>query len=209
MNDRRNFLKAFGLGSAVVVGASGEAEVVRDPEPAPKPQAGYAKDREQFGWSTDVVSGVLFDRLDIEKNGLATRHQFFDRGWQNGRGPEHTNVYAPCSLQAPEMFKVDKFGITFMPGIRNELRDAIIRRYTLTFWLGQKYYFRAPLVEAFGGPNSDPATDFKTLYTLDMPIVIASGHYFMMDISSSDPLPIHPRLTMFGVIHGQHARGIQ
>lgn len=216
MSNRRDFFKVFGISSAVAIGAAGAPEVMHadTTNPPPKPVAGNAFDQAQWERANGaphmcVVSGVLYDRLDIPKNGLGMRHTFFDRGWANGRGPEETNVTSACRLDAPEMFKVDKFGVTFLPGIRPELRDAIIRRYSLSFWLGPKRYFQAPLVEAFGGPNSDPTIDFKTLYHVDMPIVIGSDHQFHAEIESANPLPIHPKLTMWGVFHGQYARGVQ
>jgi hypothetical protein len=213
-HDRRDFLKVFGVSSAAVVGAAGMPEVIRADTGAPlapPPLPGHHEDVKKWEMRDymSVVSGLLYDRIDIPKNGLKSQHTFFQSGWQQNHGPEYTNVMCQGRLDAPEMFKVCKVGVTFSPGISPELRDAIIRRYAVTLWLGQKYYFRAPMVEAFGPANSDPTVDFKTLFTLDLPLIIASDHNFWLDISTSDPLPISPKVSLWGVLHGQHARGVE
>lgn len=214
-DNRRNFLKLFGATSAAMVGTNGMPETVKLEGAEPKPRqpiAGSTVDHAQWNDGIpemDVISGVLYDRLDIPKNGLQHHHRFFGRGLGPERGLEQTNVWQQNALCAPEMFKIEKFGITFQPSIKPELRDAIIKRYCVEFWLGQKVYFRAPMVEAYGGPNSDPTIDFKTLYTLNLPIILVSGHYFSLEMTSADPLPINPKLALWGVIHGMHARGVQ
>lgn len=208
--DRRNFLKTFGIGSAAVVGLSGETEVVQadTTNPMPKPAlAGNDFDKQQWeGPIRDVVSAVLYDRLDAAAMGSTIR--FFDRGWTMGRGPEETNVQSAMRLDAPTLFKVDKIGVTFHLGTHPADVNTVLSRYKLYLWLGCKQYCEVPLVEAFGPPNGDPTAPFKTLYTLDLPIVIAYDHNFFLEMVGSYAA-YKTGLTMWGVLHGQKARGVQ
>jgi hypothetical protein len=203
--ERRDFLKLMGIGSAFVKGASGK-ELVKLNEPVePVLTSGNSASWIQC---MDVVSSVLYDKLVIESGGLETFHRFFNRGWEHKRGPEDTNVYNMGHLEAPEIFSVNKIGVTFSPGTSSEVMNALLRNYTLSFGLGNKYYFRAPLVEAFGFPNSDPTVDFKTLFTLDIPIIFSHEDRFFMEIMGTPPV-LWSDVCMWGVLHGRMARGIQ
>lgn len=211
MEDRRNFLKLLGLGSAAVVGASGEVEVVHsdrtNPLPVPK-VAGRTYDKEKWeGPMRDVVSAVLYDRLDVSKFEKSLR--FFDRGWANNRGPEETNVYSAMKLDPPTLFQANAIGITFGLNSNPKNIGRILDSYKLHLWLGQKHYADVPLVEAFGPPNSDPTAPFKTLFKMDLPIVIAYDHAFHLELVGSVPYVDEPEVTMWGVMHGRMARGIQ
>src|ERR1700679_2595968 len=210
MENRRNFLKVFGLSSAAVVGVSGEHEIAkadtRNPLPAPM-MAGDIQDWK--GPKRDVVSACLYDRLDIPAGPLLGRYRFFDRGWTSNRGLEETNVYSAMRLDAPTLFQSSKIGITFAPDSDFRTMKTLLNRYKLFLWLGNKYYCQVPLVEAFGPPNSDPLIPFKTLYALDLPIVIGFDHNFHMDLVGTET-PYHefPGISLWGVQHGRMARGI-
>lgn len=209
MENRRNFLKTFGLSSAAVVGASGAIETLKLSKEDLVPAPIVAGDKEAWNPGRDVVSGCLYDRAVFDRNSLSNSYKFFNTGCTSERGPEDTNVYHAGRLDPPILFAVKKFGVTFSPGTKPEVRNAVIQRYSLRLWLGNKVYFEAPLVEAFGIENSDPTADFKTLYQVDLPVVIAYDHYFALELSSRVGLPNHPKLSMWGVLHGLQARGIQ
>lgn len=214
-HDRRNLLKVFGLSSAAIVGASGDVEKVTDTSPAPHPRE-RALGASAWNYSYDVVSQVLYDRqlLKLANDNfggsprLRARYNFFCDGWQMQRGPEDTNVYQACMLDAPELFKISKVGITFDPGMPERDRLAVIRSYELKLWVGQKYFIQAPLVEAHGW-GSDPTAEFKTLFDLDIPLVLVYGHSFRLELSSRNPPLVDGENYAWAVFHGQKARGVQ
>lgn len=213
-HDRRSFLKVFGVGQAVVVTALGDHEVInngskdyKDYDP-PNPQSGAEELWESKREMHSTVSQVLYDRVDVPRCGMKDRYNFFNQAMTSDRGPEYTNLWSPCRLDAPELYKMSALGVTFDPTTTPEVRSLVIRNYSLDFWIGQRYFCRVPLVEAFG-QGSDPTCDFKTLYHLDIPLIWSWEHSFHMTLQSSNAPKVNTKFTMWGVLHGQKARGIQ
>ena len=208
--DRRSFLKVFGVSSAMVANVAGETELLRQREDMrpPDPQTGGEHAWEAKRQFHSTVSAVLYDRLDIPKNGMEHTHSFFNGmyGTPNPRGPEETNVYGARKLDAPELFKVDAVGITFDPQMTEAHRNYILRNYALDLWIGQKTYCKVPLIEAFG-QGSDPTVNFKTLFRLDIPLILSWEHSFYVSIIGKPP-PVSPKLSMWAVLHGQKAWGV-
>ncbi len=235
--DRRGFLKLFGLTSAAFVAADASASappvdiVTAAPAelaamPSPHSVQSFATlNRIHRPWSPSVMDlrdEPLWGRVRIERNSMLDTYRIF-QGPNCGNGgydPSETNIDQPGSLLSPQAFCIKKIGFVFSPQTLPALRSAFIDRYALRLYLGQKRFWEAPLSMVFsvGEPTPDnPGPDgnlgFQTLpdagfVSLAIPLILESGYYFNLELVGT---PIHPcgKITAWGVFKGLHVVGIQ
>jgi hypothetical protein len=220
--DRRGFLKLFGLSTAAIVAAPVAAdaeptvEVIKSESPAPEVAAhGFEPyfDREHT-MLMDVRDEPLWSALRIEPNSMRSRYKLFQDVGQDGLTLGDTNMLRPGALPAPEMYCIKQIGFVFSPKTIPGLRSAFIDRYALSLHLGRKRYWEAPLSTVFS--VAEPERDekgFATLpdagfATLEIPLVIEQELYFSLEVIGK---PIHPcgKILGWGVFRGLHAVGIQ
>ncbi len=218
--DRRGFLKLFGLSSAAIAAAPAVAnaeptvEIVKaDPPPLPEPPKGmgtmfrmpppYRQDM------MNVVNEPLWSRVRIERNEMQAEYKLFGGPNHDDNDWAETNLSRANALLSPEMYAIQKIGFVFSPGTIPALRSAFIDRYMLTLWLGRKRYWEAPLSMCFSIGEPDREKGFATLpdagfVELDIPLVIENELYFKLQLTGK---PIHPcgKITAWGVFKGLHA----
>lgn len=224
MKDRRNFLKVFGVTGAAVagVGMTPPTEEVLTHEEAGPPlkQSGWSSSRNYY----DVVSNLLYDRLTFhEGESVPNVCDFFKLGVIGpggyARGLEDTNVYQACKLDAPEAFLVKSMGVCIVPGCDGDMEKQLINNYCVELWIGQKCYARSPLAMAFAympAPWQPKDVQLKArtvsdgFYKLELPVVIPYDAIFHMSIRSSLRMYVGAHdLSMYGVLNGLDARGVQ
>jgi hypothetical protein len=211
--DRRRFLKLFGVSTAAIAAAPAIANAepiveVLKAEAVSGLIPNYRLDM------MDVRDEPLWSRLRVERNEMRESYSLFS-------GPDHsmreglidTNLDIPNALIQPEAYCIQKIGFVFSPSTIPVLRSAFIERYTLTVNLGRKRYWEAPLAMCFSIGEPDREKGFATLpddgfMSLEIPLIIEAGLYFCLGVVGK---PIHPcgKLTGWGVFKGLHAVGIQ
>jgi hypothetical protein len=203
MNDRRSFLKMFGVASAVVTNAKADTlEHVTDPE-APalfQRENAYAPvfDRIYREWANyDVHPAMLYYAITIEPGELQREHVFFRSvvGRDGSFLPIcDTNMQCAGYLPAPQSFLAREVGFAFSLGVIPALRSQMVSRYAGQLWVGRKEYWTAPLATVFGtadGPDrfSDlPDAAFHSIG--ETPLVITYDQQFHVDIVG-EPFPCH------------------
>jgi hypothetical protein len=222
-NDRRRFLKLFGVSTAAIAAAPAmldaepTVEVISSGAPEPLPLA-----RADQSWPAnfcpetcllDVRDEPLWSQLRVEQNAMKDRYVLFQEHLGNDVTLAQTNMELSGTLMNPEMYCIKKIGFVFSPSTIPALRSAFINRYTLALWLGRKRYWEAPLASVFSVGEPDREKGFATLpddgfMTLDIPLVIDQGLYFNLEVVGK---PIHPcgKLTGWALFKGLHAVGIQ
>lgn len=227
--DRRGFLKLFGISTAAiaaaptVAGAEPTVEVIRAETSAPPPLPGRAFepyfDRERT-MAMDVRDEPLWSQVRIERNEMRGDYVLFQDSAGNGSPmfPDgvtlaETNMLRPGCLPEPEMYCIQKIGFVFSPSTIPALRSAFIDRYELNLSLGRKRHWEAPLSQVFSVAEPERKEDFAELpdagfYRLDIPLIIEAGLWFGLHLIGN---PIHPcgRIKAWGVFKGLHACGIQ
>lgn len=209
-NDRRNFLKLFGVSTAAVAvapaitNAEPTVEIVKNEAPLASPVRDVL----------DVRDEPLWSQLRIERNAMKPQYILFQDQLSNEVTLAQTNMNIPGALIHPEMYCIKKIGFVFSPSTIPALRSAFIDRYTLELRLGRKRYWETPLSAVFsvGEPERD-GKGFATLpdagfATLEIPLVIEAGLYFCLEVAGK---PIYPcgKLKAWAVFKGLHAVGIQ
>lgn len=218
--DRRSFLKLFGVSTAAIAAvptlanAEPTVEVVKAEFPHTQttiqptfPQLHYRND------FMDVRDEPLWSQLRIEQNSMQERYQLFQDTLGFDCTLAQTNMLQHGQLPQPETYCIKQIGFVFSPKTIPALRSAFIERYTLQLFLGRKRYWEAPLATVFsiGEPDRDKGfANFPDIgfVTLEIPLVIEAGLYFCLNVSGK---PIHPcgKITGWGVFKGLHAVGIQ
>jgi hypothetical protein len=207
--DRRGFLKLFGLSSAAVASATAKEPSIETFES----EAPLAPPQRDYGDYLNVVSEPLWSQLRIEPNTMKSVYSLFQDPRVDGSLAE-TNMLMHGQLPMPEAYSIDKIGFVFSPTTIPALRSAFIDRYALGLFLGNKRYWQAPLSTIFS--VADPSRDEKGFATLpdegfaklDIPLVIEAGVYFNLTVIGK---PIYPcgKIIGWGVFKGLHAYGIQ
>lgn len=225
--DRRGFLKLFGVSSAAIAVApsvassdsSAEIERLVEASPAPIPTAESnlfvdATSFRKIGYHTmDVRDEPLWSQLRVEQNAMQARYALFQEPMGMNVTLSQTNMHIAGALIQPEMYCIKQIGMVFSPKTIPALRSAFIDRYSLELRLGRKSYWRAPLATVFSVADPEGEKGFATLpdagfATLDIPLIIEAGLYFSLDVIGE---PIHPcgKLKAWAVFKGLHAVGIQ
>lgn len=178
----------------------------------------------------DVQDTPLYDTITYAAGGLITtaNSQFFTNvGSASGKTYVQTNMTQSQKLVAPEAFSV--FGIRLKWDeniLRSDLTGTvgILNSFEYEFWLGQKYYQRAPIWHFAAGAGLAGATtktsesfytngtpDRNAMHKLAIPLVIANQMSFYGQL-------VGPNLTLnasgAGLILvcelvGLYARGVQ
>jgi hypothetical protein len=225
--DRRGFLKLFGVSTAAIVAAPIAAdaeptvEVMKTETPA-TPQSELIErtwrnprlHEGPYGYNLDVRDEPLWSALRIEPNSMVGSYKLFQQTGADGLTLGETNMLQAGKLPAPEMYCIKQIGFVFSPKTIPGLRSAFIDRYALSLYLGRKRYWESPLSTVFSvaEPERD-AKGFATLpdagfATLEIPLVIEHELYFSLELIGK---PIHPcgKILGWGVFRGLHAVGIQ
>jgi hypothetical protein len=223
MNNRRNFLKALGVGAAIVPTVNGHELVKVDavgPVPAPQfPATEFLSAPQLGGFQGVVTSDWLYSMVEIERNQMQSRIVFFGDSVgaprANGKGYStltHTNLCRGFQLPPPEMFLVQRLGLIFpattVPGLRSFFTDC----YAADLQLGDTILFRAPVASMFC--TLDPATFADGRYPgaalrgsveLDIPVLIESLQQFSFYLSGT-PIPVHGKVKVWAYLAGRHLR---
>ena len=222
MEDRRNFLKIFGLGTAVVASAKSIEKVEQSPEEVePLITAGAKFNRAltqkaPFAWpnsrSHDVVSETLYSKLTIPKNTMESRYTLYDYavGIPHTDGVHDlsdTNSYMPRRLCAPEYFCVKQLGIVFSSTTKRMLQYVFAERFSFSLWLHQKRYFQSPI--AFAALRGDKFAPSAMFDISDLPLIIPYDYQFHVELTTSRPIMPHGKIVLWSVLGGLMARGIQ
>lgn len=105
---------------------------------------------------TDVQQTPLYDTVTIAQAGTisnSTAQWFINVGANSNKDYSKTNLGQPKRLSAPESFSVQAIRIRFSENTLFADLIAILNGFAFEFWIGQKYYQRAPiwLYNAGGG----------------------------------------------------------
>lgn len=97
---------------------------------------------------TDVQQTPLYDTVTIAQAASisnTTAQWFINVGANSGKDYSKTNLGQPKRLSAPESFSVQAIRIRISEG--TYLTDVIniLNGFAFEFWIGQKYYQRAPI----------------------------------------------------------------
>lgn len=175
----------------------------------------------------DVQDTPVYDTITYAASAQITtpNSQFFTNvGSQSGKSYVQTNMTQSQTLIAPEAFSV--FGIRLYwdsTVLRADL-NSILQGFVYEFWLGQKYYQRAPIPHFSAGMGISGFTTKTTesvytngtplregMHKLAIPLVIANqmkfygqlvGSNFTLSASGSG-------LIMICELVGLYARGVQ
>lgn len=231
MQHRRDFLKVFGLTSAVAVNVStdkgAEFEKVTAEEPiTPLTHEPFFNRRSAY----DVVDGQLYSSLEIDGgeeliNGYSS--QFFSYGLLGPSGSSmlggrwanlnDTNLSNAFRLDVPEMFAIKRIGLVFSPSCDPKDRSALVDSFAISLWLGQKCYFRMSTANLFsvGKPSIketnriNPEFPVKYMHGLELPVVIETMLHFYVQLEGGSYFRPEHRMKMWAVLEGSHARGVQ
>ena len=214
--ERRNLLKIFGLSSAAIVNtdaAEVSFEKVTDftAKPLKNELSPFAMDvvKGQL-YSAFVVddSFVEYRRTDgIETFDdrkfdcrLKERHQFFN--YELGQANPYntpwvkpgdtityaeTNMFQAGRLDPPRAFASQRLGVVFSPKCDAASRSELINNYSVSMWIGQKQFFRAPMSEMFsvGEPTNKQFPELPVQGMVDvrpLPLIMQYGYNFHAEI---------------------------
>lgn len=227
MNDgRRDFLKIFGVASAVVVTDSAQgatAEVVKAERPAnpplPQPEWPFPY-RTEPQYLLDVQKGRLYSAVDLPAGAEFGSHLclFGYASYEqaprelNGRRATlaDTNLYHAMRLDQPEMFLIEQVGLVFSPATDLRTYRLLVENFGLSVWLGQKMYQRAPFsfLSQLKTADSQPTSTGALLDIRPYPLVIQPGQAFYAR-PEGETVKLPGRLRMWLTYEGRHARGVQ
>lgn len=210
--DRRSFLQIFGVGAAVVAdGGALHATEIKDDPVAPLSPVDYshhAFERSKY----DVVKCTLYSKLVIEKNSMRDEYALFDYGYfdhpVNGQPSlEDTNMDQAFRLSAPGVFRADRIGVMFSPVTVPALSRVFSERYAVQLWIGNKRYFESPVCAL---ATDDYAFAPKAFAELgEVPLIFDWQQHFRTQFTSARPLSVHGKITLWSVLDGYLARGVQ
>lgn len=175
----------------------------------------------------DVQDTPVYDTITYNASGTITtpNSQFFTNvGSASGKTYVQTNMTTSQKLVAPEAFSV--FGIRLHPSEDIAYADliSIFNGFVFEFWMGQKYYQRAPVYHFSAGmgiagyttrtaqsfyTNGSPSRD--SMHKLALPLVIANQLQFYGQLFGSN-LTLSSGgtgLTLLCELVGLYARGVQ
>ena len=221
---RRGLLSMFGISAAVVAvpsAASGTTlEKVSDPgvKPFPPAEEQFRQGRYVLPSLMDVQKGRLYSAFEADADThTPDRIQFFHYPvgvavpWGNHATHNDTDMVMANSLPAPEHFCVQRVGVVFSPICDPDDRARFIDNYTVTVWIGMKWYFRRPLSEAFAVGTSKYEPEYPSMGLVDLaplPLIIQSQQHFSAELEGTGVL-LEKRLRMWCVFDGLDARGVQ
>jgi hypothetical protein len=212
MKDRRSFLKLFGLSSAAIATVDAHGETVieqhRDVPVTGGPIAEKERELETLKSYNLFRTGWLYSALEIPRNSMRSSYpnlfgysDYFSSG-DTVRRPTlaDTNMERPGSLPMPEMFAVRRIGVLFSGTTLPALRAAFAERYTLSFYVGSRRYWEAPIASMFGvGEIENIDRSALGFVNLEIPLIIPSGQQFNAMIQGT-PLSPHGRIRLWAVI---------
>lgn len=233
---RRDLLKLFGLGAAIVpaVASAGGVEMVTA---TPAELAAFPTGPGNF-WFPDleIVADWMYSKATVPKNQLPSEIPFFAHalgtpivdelgraGWAD---IANTNVWRANQLPPPCHFAIESLGVIFSPLVEPGLRSVFSERYAIELMLGNKTYFRAPIAACFDvsesrtgiGASVDPVegqdanrvkypvTALRASIPLNVPIVLEPLQEFSVRAVGT---PFRPsgKLSLWVYLQGRHARG--
>jgi hypothetical protein len=213
MQDRRDFLKIFGLSSAMVASAGGkEPELITDPHP--KTDQYFNTNSFDPRLHYDVVPAVLWSKLTVKKDSLKGGVTF------------HFQDYS-AKLHAPESFLVRGIGLVFSESVPEKLKLEVRDNYDLELRIGQKWYWKSPLALMRTDCCPDDASipelsgpQFPYLISTDKDnrgLIIPHhlNYYVQLSAAFQDPIvpynwvEEHEEMRMWAVLSGFRARGVQ
>lgn len=175
----------------------------------------------------DVQDTPVYDTVTYTAGQTITtpNSQFFTNvGSQSGKTYVQTNMTQSQKLIAPEAFSV--FGLRFYWDstiLRADL-NSLLQGFVYEFWLGQKYYQRAPLWHFSAGAGIDGYTtrtnesfytngspDRNAMHVLQIPLVIANQMQFYGQLVGSN-LTLNASgngAILVTELVGLYARGVQ
>lgn len=178
----------------------------------------------------DVQHTPLYDTITLAAAAVVneTTSAFFTNvGPASGKTLAQTNMTQSQRLPAPEAFSIFGLRLRWSEDILNTDALALINGMALEFWLGQKFYQRAPLwyFAPGGGLNvvtTNNATEYisngqvtrESMHKLAIPIVIENQMTFFARLVGN-PVALSAAaaggtgLTLQLVLDGFYARGVQ
>lgn len=178
----------------------------------------------------DVQHTPLYDTITLAAAAVVneTTSAFFTNvGPASGKTLAQTNMTQSQRLPAPEAFSIFGLRLRWSENILNTDALALINGMALEFWLGQKFYQRAPLwyFAPGGGLNvvtTNNATEYisngqvtrESMHKLAIPIVIENQMTFFARLVGN-PVALSAAaaggtgLTLQLVLDGFYARGVQ
>lgn len=178
----------------------------------------------------DVQHTPLYDTITIAAAAVVneTTSAFFTNvGPASGKTLAQTNMTQSQRLPAPEAFSIFGLRLRWSENILDADALALINGMALEFWLGQKFYQRAPLwyFAPGGGLNvvtTNNATEYisngqvtrESMHKLAIPIVIENQMTFFARLVGN-PVTLSAAavggtgLTLQLVLDGFYARGVQ
>jgi hypothetical protein len=179
--------------------------------------------------SMDVQSEPLYDEITTAAGATLTPgisgSQFFAN--PTGKNYAQTNVLEARKLPAPEAFAV--MGIKFYPTPNILLADwtAIGSNFALEFWIGQKWYNRAPCQFYNAGLGTSGFTTYSSnsfitnglpgrghAHSLEINIIVDNQASFYGNLSGTATTMTASASggtgsTIYMLLDGLHARGVQ
>jgi hypothetical protein len=205
--DRRGFLKLFGISTAAiaaaptVAGAEPTVEVIKIDPPVPATPLPVRAFEPYFDskhtMMMDVRDEPLWSQVRIERNEMRGDYVLFQDTpcnsspmFPDGVTLAETNMQRPGCLPQPEMYCIQQIGFVFSPSTIPALRSAFIDRFELHLSLGRKRYWEAPLSQVFSVAEPERQEDFAELpdagfYRLDIPLVIEAGLWFGLHLTGN------------------------
>lgn len=178
----------------------------------------------------DVQHTPLYDTITLAAAAVVneTTSAFFTNvGPASGKTLAQTNMTQSQRLPAPEAFSIFGLRLRWSEDILNTDALTLINGMALEFWLGQKFYQRAPLwyFAPGGGLNvvtTNNATEYisngqvtrESMHKLAIPIVIENQMTFFARLVGN-PVTLSAAavggtgLTLQLVLDGFYARGVQ
>ena len=198
-SDRRSFLKALGLTTAIVPHPeTGRAEIVKAPDaPLINPTHGYS----------EVSEGYLYSGIDLGRNEMLNSYQLFlDTIGNPQHAWPHTNMMQPGVLPAPQAFAIERIGILFAPNVKPELAAAFAARYEIDLCVAEKLYFRRPLAALpLLKRMPDQIGPAPLEWQLILPIVIPPRCCFWVHLRGEPMRPAAP-IRLWATLHGRILR---
>jgi hypothetical protein len=218
MATRRDALRLFGVGAAVVANSdSGAPEVFNaaDVGPGLSPLS-------FSGNQYDTVAGLLYSQISIERNSMENQYTFFQLsiGSPDGRGGycdmAVTNLFRPGQLPPPDHFLVERVGVLFSPTMPRGLAASVADCFQFELRLGDKIFFRAPLaaVSSMRNLGSDPLEVGVRLGDTspplgelgNRPLLIEPLNHFAAIVNGRKALATHGKVVMWAYLSGKHLR---
>jgi hypothetical protein len=222
VDDRRNFLKLFGVTTAAVATADGlSLEKVEKNLPDPR-RLDAVGDVGSWVDHLERISERLYSKIEIPENTMVTCHQAFhyaigslfpapsaDGSVRIAKNYD-TNMRRANCLPPPLVYMLERIGVVFSPAVPPAARDHFAEWYNIEFRLGDKVYFSLPVahLSRIGLDRDVLSTNGgmeRHFMPVKIPIIFDAFHHFEVSFLG-EPLMNHPRIAAWAVFDGVMAR---